>query len=51
MLWPAERCGSRYAAEFSAVRQRCERSTDSWWPWVYVLRGVSGLIMPRTLAK
>ena len=28
------RAASRYAAEFSAVRQRCERSTDSWCPCV-----------------
>src|SRR4051812_33849215 len=27
--------GSRYAAELSAVRQRCERSTDSWCPCRY----------------
>jgi hypothetical protein len=26
--------GSRYAAEFSAVRHRCERNTLSWWPCV-----------------
>ena len=32
---PGRRCGKRKPAEFSAVRQRCERSTDSWWPWVY----------------
>ena len=25
---------SRYAAEFAAVRQVCERSTDAWCPWV-----------------
>ena len=21
-------------AEFAAVRSRCDRRTDSWWPWV-----------------
>jgi hypothetical protein len=31
---PGASPGSRYAAEFSAVRHRWERSTDSWWPWV-----------------
>ena len=44
---PGARCGNRYAAEFSAVRQRCERSTDSWCPWVYrpslvAISGASG---------
>ncbi len=32
---PGARTGSRYAAEFAAVRHRCERKTLSWWPWVY----------------
>ncbi|GIG27625.1 hypothetical protein Cma02nite_02250 [Cellulomonas marina] len=32
---PGESEGRRYAAEFSAVRQRCERSTLSWCPCVY----------------
>src|SRR5215213_3908174 len=32
---PRCRCGARYAAEFSIVRQECERSTLSWCPCVY----------------
>jgi hypothetical protein len=32
--WPGRRCGSRYPAEFSAVRRRCERRTLSACPWV-----------------
>src|SRR5665648_469685 len=31
---PSRRCGSRWAAELAAVRQLCDRSTLSWWPWV-----------------
>src|SRR4051812_38438953 len=31
------RCGSRYAALFEAVRARCDFSTLSAWPWVYVI--------------
>ena len=31
---PGARWGRRYAAELAAVRQRCERRTLSWWPWV-----------------
>src|ERR1019366_6895066 len=35
-LIPRRRWGMRYPAEFSAVRHRWERTTASWWPWVWV---------------